>query len=344
MSTSSILPGAAVAAGLLWAALVSYVLLNRVRYDRLALRIEATLAGDGALDRALRRTTWGTLSRLVVDSAQPERLRRHAAGVMLARRGGAAVARDARRGRWFSRRWSRIVAWHVLYRTGGRLHPSLRTAVNEGSPALREAAVALLGGLADPLAAAILVEALRRGACAPACIAMQLDRFDAVLKDHALSPLLNDPQPLMRFWAIRLLSRDAAVSELGTLLAAHASDPDPSVRKAVAQAMGDIGGLRAAAVAAGLLADEVGFVRAHAVRALHAMSGAHREVALGLLLKPIMSDPDWWVRLAVREALAGVGAAPGAAEPHAPGVPAGPAHDGGPTVSPFAEEVKNGHY
>lgn len=318
MNSASILPGALIAAGVAWTVLVAFVLLDRVRFDRrerlLATALQGGREGDAQLERVLRWTSTGTLAQMVVDSARPERLRMHAARRLHARYGAVALARVARRGQWFSRRWRRVVAWHVLFRTRpAELHALLGKALVDGTPALREAAVVLLGAMRDRNAAAILVEALRRGACAPACIAMQLDRFDAAVKDEILSPQLDASAPLLRYWAIRLLSHESNIGELAVRLGAHALDPDASVRKAVAQAMGDVGGQQAAAVAVSLLGDPVGFVRAHAVRALQKMSGAHGEVALGLVLKPFMSDPDWWVRLAVREALAAEGAAQPAA-------------------------------
>jgi HEAT repeat protein len=315
LSTSFILVGALLGIGLGWMTLVGCTLVNRILYDRQMQRLAAVLEEQGTaglsgqqwgdhIGQVLRRSTRGVLCRLLVDPAQPETLRHQVAALLLSRYGQAALAREAAHGRWFSRRWRRIVAWHALCRTrSAELHPLLRDALNGRDRALAAAAAAMLGALQDRAAAAILVDGLQHSACAPACIAMQLERFDVAIKDEALSLLLNDPRPLMRFWAIRLLSRGSKIDMLDKRLSAHACDPDPSVRKAVAQAMGEIGGVHAHAVAVNLLNDEAGFVRAHAVRALTTMSHAYGEIALRCLLKPFVADPDWWVRLAVREAL-----------------------------------------
>lgn len=320
MSTSHILMGGLIGTALTWVALVGYSLANRALHDRLMRRLDAcfdhgTSTGSlrsthvGQVDAVLRRSARSTLYRLVADSAQPEILRDQVAALILRRYRLAPLVRDAARGPWFSRRWRRIVAWQVLYRTRAcELHPMLLRALRERDKALTAAAVVMLGMIRDQAAAAILVEALRSDACAPACIAMQFERFSEAAREETLSPLLNDPQPLLRFWAVCLLSRHRTVSRLDARFAAHVSDPDPRVRKAVAQAMGEIGGPLAAEVAVGLLSDEIGFVRAHAVRSLMEMAGETGEMTLSRLLLLYKADPDWWVRLAVREALYGKGA------------------------------------
>lgn len=287
-----------------WLALVSYCVLDRRRHESLMRCLRDCPANDGLS----ADTVFTTLSRrrryaLVVDPAQPDWLKERLAAFMLARYGEQHMARQAA-----SAGRRRIAALHVLYRSGSpKMHELLRTALFEGDPAVAAVAVVLLGKLRSRRAAAILIEALRNNWYTPSYIAVQLDQFDAPLLADRLTALLDEREPRLRYWAISLLLRHRALAQLDVLLAAHANDPDPSVRKVVAQAMGAIGGAVAAAVAMGMLDDPVPFVRAHAVRALGSIA-LHDGTTAGRQVAPMLADRDWWVRLAAREALVAMGA------------------------------------
>jgi hypothetical protein len=307
--------GGFVATLLCWLTLVVYSVIDRLRHDRLMRYLRecchAAPAPDGAAGGG--ETLGATLSRrtmyaLVADPAQSDGLKDRLATLILERDGAGRVAQEAGGGRWRMGRWRRVAALHVLCRTGApQVHQLLRAALSDRDRAVAAAAVVLLGKLRDRRAAAILIEALRNNWHAPARIATQLDQFDASVAVDLLFVLLEDRHPQRRYWAISLLLRHRMAARLDGRLAACADDPDASVRKAVAQAMGVIGGARATAVAIGLLDDPAAFVRAHAVRALGKIA-AHGGGAAGPLVAPRLADRDWWVRLAAREALVAMGA------------------------------------
>lgn len=324
MNTNELYVGAFCATVLAWCAIVGWTLCNRLLYDRMMRQLMRCVGEPGrhgvvpdkmqveyAVRTASRAVPRGALGRLVLDPDQPEWLRNCLAAVLLERYGVRRMTRDAARRSWLASRWRRIVAWHVLYRTQSTdLHWMLRKALGEGDRVLASAAVVILGAMRDRGAAAILVEALRSGSCSPACIAMQLEKFNMSISVELLYPLLDDPRPVLRFWAVSLLAQHHGIIGLDERLGAHAADVDASVRKAVAQAMGEIGTSRAIAVVIGLLGDSSGFVRAHAIRSLLSIGRSRGDILIERLVAPMKGDHDWWVRLAVRETLAARTGAP----------------------------------
>ncbi|ALK97100.1 hypothetical protein AB595_14190 [Massilia sp. WF1] len=289
-----------------WLLLAGWVLFDRLRYERLLARLvrsagAAGLPGEPSA-RLPRGASRGALHRLLLDPDMPAALRDHIAQGLLAADGLPKLLRDAGAGGGGRRRWRRIAAWEVLRRTGyGGLHGILGAALAQGDPAVQLAAVGMLGALADQRAAAMLVEALREGRGAAHCIVMQLDRFESEAVVGLLTPLLDDERAVLRVHAIAVLGRHR-LPGMDQRLGAFGGDANPAVRKAVAQAMGDLGGPHALIVASELLRDRQGYVRAHAVRALHNIS-LTRPIRLDYLLAPLQSDDDWWVRLAVRDAM-----------------------------------------
>lgn len=296
MTTRALLQAALAAAALIWVAIAGWTVASRIAYERLQRKL-ADAAGPGPWPyRAM-------VFRLLLDSAQPEPLRQRAGQFLLDAYGAQRLLRDAAGERWPCSRWRRVGAWHALHRTAAfDLHPVLRDTLAGSDPLLQQAAVTMLGRLGGRHAAQILVEALLAKRFQPESLVMQLDRFDPQTTAGVLVPLLDASDPTMRFWAISLLShsrRDGLDVHLGL----YTSDPDAKVRKAVARAMGEIGSEPACAIAAGLLNDPEGYVRAHAVRALHKIGRTHGR-SFAALVEPMKDDRDWWVRLAIRELLA----------------------------------------
>ncbi|MFM9435806.1 HEAT repeat protein [Janthinobacterium sp. CG_23.3] len=310
---------------LLWLTLSGACLLGRRRHDRLAAalaRCASARPGPGAgasalaawnlgLLRLLRTLPRDALYRLACDGAQPDWLKDALAAGALARYGARRLLREAagrqgRRGR--GNPWRRIGALHLLcqVRAAG-MHALLCEALAQPDRAVAAAAVTLLGTLGDRAAAAILVGALRRNWYARTCLAGQLERFPDDVAELLL-PLLDDAEPAVRVWGIRLLAPRRGLARLDARLAAHADDADAAVRKAAVQALGELGGPLAATVASRLVADTTGFVRAHAARALGRLFDPSRQ-GDGALVAPLLADRDWWVRLAAREALAAMGSA-----------------------------------
>ena len=76
-------------------------------------------------------------------------------------------------------------------------------------------------------------------------------------------------------------------------------DPDASVRAAVIETLAERRDRGALAAARSLLADEIWFVRVHALRALGRLGGADDAAPVARSL----GDPRWWVRAAAKDAL-----------------------------------------
>ncbi|MBC7944531.1 MAG: HEAT repeat domain-containing protein [Burkholderiales bacterium] len=303
----------------LWFGLSAYVVLNRLLHDfrvRALCKAQTGLGASTALTRLspersralhgiLARLPRRVIYRITADVSQPQWVSQALSAQILSRWGLPRVLKEAAGQDGGSDRWRRISALSVLTRIHNpRIHELLRQALAEKDRNIAAAAVVLLGKLQDEKAAEILILALREEWYTPSRIATQLDNF-ATPVAKLLLPLLVDPQPHMRYWAVALLSRYRGFDYLAALLALLVGDPDASVRKAVAQTLGIIGGREAVSGALKLLDDPVDFVRANAARAL----GNLAQVKLAGSVTPLLADREWRVRLAAREALVDMGPA-----------------------------------
>lgn len=212
----------------------------------------------------------------------------------LVRRAGRAPRTE-----WGS--WRRALAVTRLARSR---HPStprlVRALLCDRHPRIVDAAVRALGELGDEWAIELLVSALREGRGSRSRVAAELDRL-APRPGPLLPPLLRDPSPVVRFWGATLLARYPDLGGRG--LVALAWDPDPNVRAAVAETLGERGGREAGTALLALLGDPQWFVRVHAARAAGKVLGAEAAPTLCELL----SDDRWWVRTAAKDALRGIG-------------------------------------
>ncbi len=182
--------------------------------------------------------------------------------------------------------------------TEALLYQSLRSDV----PELRTASVTALGNLADRHDWAIdgLVEALAEARENPVRVAGVLDRL-APRPGPRLTPLLGHPSPVVRSYAVRLLSRYPVLAEQH--VPACTSDPSPNVRGAALETLRAAGSSAALRHALRLLEDPHPQVRAQACRTAAAVSGR----ASATYLVPLLADTSWWVREAAREALVTTG-------------------------------------
>jgi len=178
------------------------------------------------------------------------------------------------------------------------LYQSLRSDI----PELRTASVTALASLADRHDWAIdgLVEALAEASENPVRVAGELDRL-APRPGPRLAPLVAHPNPVVRAYAVRLLSRYPALAELHA--PACTSDPSPNVRGAALETLRVAGSTAALRHALRLLDDPHPQVRAQACRTAAAVSGR----ASAAYLVPLLADTSWWVREAAREALVAAG-------------------------------------
>ena len=307
----------------LWLGLSVYVVANRVLYNRRARRLSevarqianqahdltAPLQRSAALDHVLARLPRRVLYQLIADVSAPTKLTDVFAAYALERWVLPRTLRDAsarpRRGKW--RRISALFALGYVRAAG--IHDLLERALFDADAEVASAAVVILHRLGDRRAAEILIAGLRARAYQPSRIATQLDQF-AIPIDALLRPLLADPLPHVRYWAVSLLAKYSDVS-FATEIAALADDPDAAVRKAVRATLSAINDAAAAPVALRGLDDPVPYVRATAIRALAKVaadepdSGVRREYAGRIA--PLLADREWDVRFAAKESLVAFG-------------------------------------
>src|SRR5262245_24379785 len=167
---------------------------------------------------------------------------------------------------------------------------------------VRVATITALGGLGARHEWAVdgLIEALAEGIESPATVAAQLDGL-APRPGARLTPLLGHPNDIVRFYALRLLTRYPALARR------HAPDltrdASPHVRAAALDALRAGASGEALRCAVQLLEDAHPRVRAHATRTAADLGG----VTIAPLLVPLLADGSWWVREAARESLVAVG-------------------------------------
>lgn len=311
------------AAFVLWAGLSVYVIANRLRFDRQAGRLAelarhlaaADVASDPrrprspVIDRILARLSRRSLYRMIADVELSRPLLDLFATYSVERWGLPRLMSDAAAhgGR---RPWRRISALFALgtLRADG-VHALLKDALFGADPEVASAAVVILSRMEDRRAAEILIAGLRASAYSPSRIATQLDQF-AIPIDDLLVPLLADPLPYVRYWAVSLLARYSG-DKLAEHIAPLADDADASVRKAAIQTLATIRGAQAGSIALRRINDPVPYVRSAAIRALGAVGRAttvpSARHAAARHIAPLLGDSEWEVRLAAKESLVAFG-------------------------------------
>ena len=320
-----LVPGfAAVAA--LWAGLSSWVVVDRVRYDRNQRRLVAmqraladpSLASLLPLERAaavrdiLQRLPTIDAYRMTGDVDLPPWVREVCGAYALQHVGLDRMLRDAVPRRGARHKWRRISALHALvYARPDSIHALLRVALADADADVASAAAAVLLRLGDRRAAEILIGGLRTSRLPASRIAARLQRFPIAI-DDLLRPLLTSQRPEARYWAVTLLRNhpDAALAESIVPLV---DDPDAPVRKAALLTLAAMQAPDVARLATWRLTDPAPFVRGAAIHAL-AQTGERspdraRRSALASTIAPALADRDWSVRTAAKDALARLGPA-----------------------------------
>ena len=178
------------------------------------------------------------------------------------------------------------------------LYQSLRSDI----PELRTASVTALASLADRHDWAIdgLVEALAEASENPVRVAGELDRL-APRPGPRLPPLLGHPNPVVRSYAVRLLSRYPGARGAARPCL-HVGPVAERPRRRARDASG--GGLDRCAPSCAPASRRsasagAGTGMPHRCRSLRPRVGAY--------LVPLLADTSWWVREAAREALVTAG-------------------------------------
>jgi HEAT repeat protein len=218
----------------LWAAVSVFVVVGRLRYERLHRNpVERPLSGR-----------------------QAERL----------------VARAAGRPRTEWGRWRRVTALQRLERARHPAVPRLlRRVLHDPDPTIAAAAVRTLGDIGDDWAIDLLLNALRSGDGSRSRIASELERL-APAPGLRLVPLLRDGDPVVRFWGATLLRPYPEHGE--ATLIELTWDSDPNVRAAAVETLGTRTGRAVETALSARLDDSEWFVRVHAARAAGHVVGA----------------------------------------------------------------------
>lgn len=284
-----------IALGAGWALLGAWVLGDRTLFDRARTR-----AGRDA-DALTAGADAGALSR--------RRLRQ----VALGPRSGAAV----------------LAAAELVHRDG----PRLRASASSKAPAARMGALAVLARGSDSGAAglirdaidaedagatngllrlaselptadadALLLQVLVAGRLSRSRTATELEPRTARLR-RPLVAMTKSADPEIRYWAVTLLRSLMDRATAARAVRACAGDESPSVRAAVAEALGALPAGTATGALRKLLNDDVFYVRSHAARAV----AESRDESLAQDLLPLLADRNWWVRAAAKEALGALG-------------------------------------
>jgi HEAT repeat protein len=260
------------------------------------LRLALELAAASAV------LAWLSVSLVtVVGRAGYEHRRRTALPRLSGPRRERRLLRRAGRHRGEAAKWRRIAALRELAR---ERHPRSRQllalALVDPDRDVAAAAVRAFGDLGDSRAVEALVDALRHGRAPRSRVATQLERLTPRIGPR-LVQLLDEPDPGVRFWAATLLSGCPDVGRYELL--ARTGDPDPNVRAAAVEALGERGESAALQVVRERLEDPAWFVRVHASRALGRLGSPADAPALAAGLR----DSRWWVRAAAKDALRDLG-------------------------------------
>lgn len=286
----------------------SVVILRRLVFERqrrLLERLEVCFAdashGRERAVAAVAAAPASLLWTLAADSSIPRRVHQLVAESLVRRQGAPALSALASRTN--ARGARRIAALRALALTGAAdTWALLRATLVDASTEVVAATVSLLTEMGDRRAAALLIDLLISGSHPRSRVATALESFSADIWD-LLVPLLTADNAIVRYWGTMLLRNHPAGPGTLERLEALAGDADPMVRKAALYALARLGGAETSPVAVRCLADPVPYVRAYAVRALAAWTVPGN---LGPIV-PLLADRDWWVRSAVKEALAAAG-------------------------------------
>ena len=298
MFSTALLFYTAASLGLSWVTLSAWVLGNRYAYDRASERRAADVERleDGSLragdlsKRRLRRVALGTRSPASAIAARA-----------LVHEDYAAVLRCTTAG---VRKAARLRALTIMVRSDSpRAVTLLRAAVADVDMSIVASAVRLTSELSSRAADILLLDVLVEGSHPRSRTATELEPRSGRIRGDLLK-LAEHPEAGLRFWAVTLLGREPGDASVASAVALRASDLDPSVRAAAAEALGKVDREVSEPILRRMLDDSVFYVRAHAARGI----GEARLDQLAGHVVPLLADANWWVRAAAKESLLALGA------------------------------------
>ena len=320
-----LVPGFAAVASL-WAGFSSWVVVDRLRFDRHRRRLTAieralgdpSLAALQPIRRAaavremLNRLPPLEVYRMTGNADLPPWVREVCGVSALEHVGLDRMLHDAKPHRGARRKWRRISALNALvHARPDSIHALLRVALADADADVASAAASVLQRLGDRRAAEILIGGLRASRLPASRIAARLERF-TIPFDDLLESLLTSPRPEARYWAVTLLRSHHGYAGVERI-AALVDDPDAPVRKAALLTLAAMQAPDVARLATWRLTDPAPFVRSASLHAL-AQTGERtpdrgRRSALAATIAPLLADPDWSVRTAAKDALPRLGPA-----------------------------------
>ena len=233
---------------------------------------------------AISVPAWAVLSVfVVVGRLRYERLHRNPRERPLRQReADRLVRRVAGRPRTEWGRWRRVTALQRLERARHPAVPRLlRRVLHDPDPKIATAAIRTLGDVGDEWAIDLLVDALRDGDGARSRIASELERL-APAPGPKLVALLRDRNSVVRFWGATLLRPYPDLAE--ATLIELTWDSDPNVRAAAVETLGTRHGSAVETALSARLDDSEWFVRVHAARAVGHVVGAEAAPSITRLL------------------------------------------------------------
>lgn len=188
-------------------------------------------------------------------------------------------------------KWHRIEAIMALGSINSpRALEILKQTMLEPDEDISYFSIVALGHIKSADSARALLSAIKNRALSGYKVASILETFPPDIANELIAAA-QDPDPLLRFWAVRLLSRFKA-KRYAYEISRLTQDSSPDIRAAACECLGEIAEKEAAGAIRRCLADPVWYVRIHAIKALEKLSGTDFiPEAAGLL-----EDPDWFVQ------------------------------------------------
>ena len=155
-----------------------------------------------------------------------------------------------------------------------------------------------LGRIKNRDSARILLQFLDKDVFSGQKIVSLLEDFPPAIVDEIVE-VTSSPNPTVRFWAIKLLTKFKPQREFQKI-AAFAEDSSPNVRSAACECLGEIEKKEAKNVLLKRLNDKVWFVRMQAVRALFKILGPE---SIPDLVELMVKDESTFVKESVKDAI-----------------------------------------
>ena len=152
-----------------------------------------------------------------------------------------------------------------------------------------------LGRIMSAESAKALLDAIKNRIFSGYKVASVLETFPQDIAEELIRAA-RDPDPILRFWAIKLLSRFKA-GQYADEISKFTGDELPDIRAAACESLGELGSEGARKAVKMCLCDPEWFVRIHAARSLEKMFGADSVPEL----VDFLEDANWFVQEIIKK-------------------------------------------